>query len=40
MQRRYLSAESMALILDARRSETSTLDQRQDDKEVGALNAA
>jgi putative transposase len=37
VQRRYLSAESMALILAARQSEESTLDQPH--KEVVALNA-
>jgi transposase-like protein len=40
VQRRYLSVESMALILDARRDEENSLEQRQDHKEVAALNAA
>jgi putative transposase len=38
VQRRYLSAESMALILDARRDEEPSLEQQN--KEVAALNAA
>ena len=38
VQRRYLSVESITLILAARRSEESTLEQP--DKEVVALNAA
>ena len=38
VQRRYLSAESMTLILAALRSEESSLDQQQD-KEVATLNA-
>ena len=38
VQRRYLSVESMTLILSARPSEESTLEQP--DKEVVALNAA
>jgi transposase-like protein len=41
VQRRYLSAESMALILAARRSQENPLTQQQDHKEeVAALNAA
>jgi transposase-like protein len=40
VQRRYLSVESMALILDARRDEENSLEQQQDHKEVAALNAA
>ena len=40
VQRRYLSAESMALILDAGRYEESSLEQQQDHKEVAALNPA
>jgi putative transposase len=40
VQRRYLSAESMALILDAVRDETSSLEQQQDPKEVAELNPA
>jgi putative transposase len=38
VQRRYLSVESMTLILAARRSEETTLEQQ--DKEIAALNAA
>ena len=38
VQRRYLSAESMALILAARQTEHSTLEQQ--DKEAITLNAA
>jgi putative transposase len=38
VQRRYLSVESMALILDARRDEEPSLEQQN--KEVAALNAA
>jgi transposase-like protein len=38
VQRRYLSVESMALILDARRDEEPSLEQQT--KEVAALNAA
>ena len=41
VQRRYLSVESMALILDAGRFQASSLEQHhQDPKEVAALNAA
>ena len=39
VQRRYLSVESMALILDAGRFEESTLEQ-QPQKEAATLNAA
>src|SRR5205085_12445381 len=39
VQRRYLSVESMTLVLDDRRSETSSLKEQQD-KEVAALTAA
>jgi transposase-like protein len=39
VQRRYLSVESMQLILDAERFEESSLEQ-QDNKEVAELNAA
>ena len=38
VQRRYLSAESMQLILDARRFETSSL-KTEHDQEVAELNA-
>jgi putative transposase len=40
VQRRYLSVESMALILAARRFEESSLTQQQAEKEAAALNAA
>lgn len=40
VQRRYLSAESMALILAARRSEENPLTQQPHPKEAAALNAA
>jgi transposase-like protein len=40
VQRRYLSAESMALILAARRLEENSPTQDQDHKEAAALNAA
>jgi mutator family transposase len=40
VQRRYLSVESMSLILDAGRDETGSLEQQQDQKEVAALNRA
>ena len=40
VQRRYLSVESMQLILDAGRFEESSLEQQHDAKEVAALNAA
>jgi transposase-like protein len=40
VQRRYLSVESMALILAARRSEEDSLTQQQDREEAVALNAA
>jgi putative transposase len=40
VQRRYLSVESMALILAAHRIENSTPTQDQDHKEAAALNAA
>jgi transposase-like protein len=39
VQRRYLSVESMALILDARRDETSSLEKKEI-QEVSELNAA
>jgi len=40
VQRRYLSVESMALILAARRFQESSPNQDQDHKEAAALNAA
>jgi transposase-like protein len=40
VQRRYLSAESMALILAARRVENSSPNQDQSREEAVALNAA
>ena len=40
VQRRYLSVESMSLILNAGRDETSSLEQQQDQKEAAALNPA
>jgi hypothetical protein len=41
VQRRYLSAESMALILDAGKFEDNSLEQQQQQhKEVAELNAA
>jgi putative transposase len=40
VQRRYLSVESMALILAAGRSEEHSLTQKQANEEVAALNAA
>jgi putative transposase len=40
VQRRYLSVESMTLILDAGQFEESSLEQQQDHEEVAALNAA
>ena len=40
VQRRYLSAESMQLILDAGRFETSSLEKEIDHKEAPTLNAA
>jgi hypothetical protein len=39
VQRRYLSVESMTLILDAGKSEENSLEQQQDKKAI-ALNAA
>jgi hypothetical protein len=40
VQRRYLSVESMALILAARRFGDDPLNQEQAEKEAVALNAA
>jgi transposase-like protein len=40
VQRRYLSVESMALILDALRDQTGSLEQENDQKEVPELTAA
>jgi transposase-like protein len=40
VQRRYLSVESMALILDALPDHTSSLEQQQNQKEVAKLNPA
>jgi hypothetical protein len=40
VQRRYLSAKSIALILAAGRSEENTLEQQQEQKEAATLNAA
>jgi len=40
VQRRYLSAESMALILAAGRCQENSLEQQQEQEEVAALNAA
>ena len=40
VQRRYLSAESMALILDATHEPENSLEQQPDRKEAAALNAA
>jgi putative transposase len=40
VQRRYLSAESMTLILAAARFEDDSLTQQKEEKEVAALNAA
>jgi putative transposase len=40
VQRRYLSVESMALILAAGRSEEHSLTQKQANEEIAALNAA
>src|SRR5450755_3671304 len=40
VQRRYLSVESMALILAARRDEENSLEQQSHEKETVALNAA
>jgi hypothetical protein len=40
VQRRYLSAESMALILAAARAEENSIKQEQDQEEVITLNAA
>jgi hypothetical protein len=40
VQRRYLSAESMALILAAGRFAEDSLTQQQDPEEAVALNAA
>jgi len=40
VQRRYLSAESMTLILSAGRDEENSLEQQQEQKEVATLNAA
>ena len=40
VQRRYLSVESMALILAAGRSKENTLEQQQEAMEVATLNAA
>jgi hypothetical protein len=40
VQRRYLSVESMAQILAARRFEDDPLNQEQAEKEAVALNAA
>ena len=39
VQRRYLSAESIALVLSDRRDQENSLEQQQA-KEVAALNAA
>jgi putative transposase len=40
VQRRYLSVESMALILDATHEAENSLEQQPDQKEAAALNAA
>jgi len=40
VQRRYLSAESMALILSAGWSEENSLEQQHHQQEVAELNAA
>jgi transposase-like protein len=40
VQRRYLSVESMALILATGRTEENSLEQQQAQEEVTALNAA
>ena len=40
VQRRYLSVESMALILSAGWTEENSLKQQQQQKEVAELNAA
>jgi putative transposase len=39
VQRRYLSAESMQLILDAGQDEEHSLEQQQHQKEVATLTA-
>jgi len=39
VQRRYLSVESMSLILAAERIEDNSLEQPQDQKEAATLNA-
>jgi hypothetical protein len=40
VQRRYLSVESMALILDATHEPENSLEQQPDQEEAGTLNAA
>jgi len=40
VQRRYLSVESMALILAAAPNQTNSLEQQHPQKEAVALNAA